>query len=176
MFVVMSDSHSDRGIVEDIKNRYWTKASAIFHCGDSELPSSDPIWHGLTVVAGNCDYDEGYKNYQLCKVEGKKILITHGHLYGVGLGLDRLSYFAEQEEADVTLFGHIHRPVVELIGRRLFINPGSVSKPRGEWNIKMYALVEVFTDKAHTRYKISYRDRKHRKIPKLQFVKEFVND
>ncbi|HFZ6664324.1 TPA: YfcE family phosphodiesterase, partial [Streptococcus agalactiae] len=42
--VVMSDSHGDRDIVKDIKNHYLGKVDVIFHNGDSELPSSDPIW------------------------------------------------------------------------------------------------------------------------------------
>lgn len=44
MFVVMSDSHYDRDVVQSIKSKYLNEATAIFHCGDSELPSSDEIW------------------------------------------------------------------------------------------------------------------------------------
>ena len=40
--IVMSDSHGERDIVVDIKNRYQGKVDAIFHNGDSELESSDP--------------------------------------------------------------------------------------------------------------------------------------
>ena len=58
--IVMSDSHGDRDIVADIKKRYQGKVDAIFHNGDSELESSDPIWKGIYVVRGNCDYDSGY--------------------------------------------------------------------------------------------------------------------
>ena len=38
--IVMSDSHGERDIVADIKNRYQGKVDAIFHNGDSELESS----------------------------------------------------------------------------------------------------------------------------------------
>ena len=41
--IVMSDSHGDREIVEDIKKTYQGKVDAIFHNGDSELPRSDPV-------------------------------------------------------------------------------------------------------------------------------------
>ena len=53
MFVVMSDSHTDRDVIKKIKKRYEGTASALFHCGDSELPSNDDIWQGINVVAGN---------------------------------------------------------------------------------------------------------------------------
>lgn len=72
MFVVMSDSHYDRDVVKSIKSKYLNEATAIFHCGDSELPSSDEIWQGITVVAGNCDYDSGNHDFLTQEVEGKR--------------------------------------------------------------------------------------------------------
>ncbi|RZI48144.1 metallophosphoesterase [Lactococcus kimchii] len=166
MFVVMSDSHYDRNVVESIKKKYQASATAIFHCGDSELLSSDEIWNGITVVAGNCDYDNGYQDFILQEVEGKKVLITHGHLFYVGLGLDRYSYFAEEKGADIALFGHIHRPVAQKINGVLYLNPGSVAQPRGEYDVKMYATIEI-TDR---QYKISYRNLQHEPISELQFI------
>ena len=41
VIIVMSDSHGDRQIVEEIKNHYKGKVDAIFHNGDSELESTD---------------------------------------------------------------------------------------------------------------------------------------
>lgn len=51
--LVMSDSHGDRQIVEDIKHHYLSKVDAIFHNGDSELDSQDSLWDGIQVVNGN---------------------------------------------------------------------------------------------------------------------------
>ena len=81
--IVMSDSHGDRDIVADIKNRYQGKVDAIFHNGDSELESSDPIWKGIYVVRGNCDYDSGYPERLVVKLGDVIIAQTHGHLYGI---------------------------------------------------------------------------------------------
>ena len=58
--IVMSDSHGDRAIVEEIRNHYIGKVDAIFHNGDSELPSDDEVWQGIQVVAGNMDFYDGY--------------------------------------------------------------------------------------------------------------------
>ena len=66
--IVMSDSHGERDIVVDIKNRYQGKVDAIFHNGDSELESSDPVWEGIHVVRGNCDYDSGYPERLVVKL------------------------------------------------------------------------------------------------------------
>lgn len=173
MIVIMSDSHTQRLVIESIKQEYAEKASAIIHCGDSELFSSDKIWEGVSVVAGNCDYDTDYATEKLIQADGMKVLVTHGHLQRLNpssLGL--IPELAEKWEADIVCFGHIHRPVAEIIDRRLFINPCSVSQPRGAYQ-KMYALVTVHDDESRRRFNISYRDLKHQPIEDLQLELEF---
>ena len=88
--IVMSDSHGDREIVSNIKQRYQGEVDAIFHNGDSELPSSDPIWDGIKVVRGNCDYDTGYPERLTTYLDDIVIAQTHGHLYNINFTWDRL--------------------------------------------------------------------------------------
>ena len=95
--IVMSDSHGERDIVVDIKNRYQGKVDAIFHNGDSELESSDPVWDGIHVVRGNCDYDSGYPERLVVKLGDVIIAQTHGHLYGINFTWDKLDLWAQQE-------------------------------------------------------------------------------
>lgn len=140
--IVMSDSHGDREVVAAIKDRYLGKVDAIFHNGDSELGSSDPIWEGIHVVAGNCDHDSGYKDSLITSFDGFTIAQTHGHLYHINFTWDRLDYFAQETGADICLYGHLHRPAAWQLGKTVFINPGSVTQPRGEVNEKLYARVE----------------------------------
>ena len=45
--IVMSDSHGDSLIVEEIRDRYLGKVDAIFHDGDSELRPDSPLWEGF---------------------------------------------------------------------------------------------------------------------------------
>ena len=99
--IVMSDSHGERDIVVDIKNRYQGKVDAIFHNGDSELESSDPVWEGIHVVRGNCDYDSGYPERLVVKLGDVIIAQTHGHLYGINFTWDKLDLWAQQEDADI---------------------------------------------------------------------------
>ena len=42
--IVMSDSHGDSLIVEEIRDRYVGKVDAVFHNGDSELRPDSPLW------------------------------------------------------------------------------------------------------------------------------------
>ena len=87
--IVMSDSHGERDIVVDIKNRYQGKVDAIFHNGDSELESSDPVWEGIHVVRGNCDYDSGYPERLVVKLGVGLMHKKHGILYAFILTGDK---------------------------------------------------------------------------------------
>ena len=161
--IVMSDSHGDRDIVEDIKKRYQGKVDAIFHNGDSELESSDPVWDGIYVVRGNCDYDSGYPERLVVKLGDVIIAQTHGHLYGINFTWDKLDLWAQQEDADICLYGHLHAATAWRNGKTVFINPGSVSQPRGPINVKLYA--KVLIDNAKIR--VEYYTRDHELYPEL---------
>lgn len=141
--VVMSDSHGDRDIVQEIKSYYQGKVDAIFHNGDSELPSSDPIWQGIQVVGGNCDYDSGYLPSLVTHLDDVTIAQTHGHLYNINFTWDRLDLFAQETDADICLYGHLHSPAAWRNGKTIFVNPGSVSQPRGQVNEKLYAVISI---------------------------------
>lgn len=162
-FVVMSDSHGDYDIVKDIKDRYQGKVDAIFHNGDSELKSSDPVWDGIYLVRGNCDYDDGYPENNVVELNGITIAQTHGHLYQINFMWDRLDLFAQEAGADICLYGHLHRASAWRMEDIVFINPGSVLQPRGEVMEKLYALVTV-TD---TTIKVDFYTRNHELYPQL---------
>ncbi|MGT2895737.1 metallophosphoesterase [Streptococcus entericus] len=165
--VVMSDSHGDRAVVEAIKEHYQGKVDAIFHNGDSELPSTDKIWSGIQVVQGNCDYDEGYSQHLVTSLPHLTIAQTHGHLYAINFMWDKLIYFAQEAQADICLYGHLHRAAAWQEGKTVFVNPGSVSQPRGEVQEKLYAVIEA-DDKTIC---VDFYDLNHQLYPRLS--KEF---
>lgn len=145
--IVMSDSHGDRQVVENIKEHYLGKVDAIFHNGDSELEAYDSVWDGIQVVRGNCDFDSGYKEILVTRFDGLTVAQTHGHLYHINFMWDRLNLFAQEAEADICLYGHLHRADAWQEGNIVFINPGSVLQPRGEIMEKLYAKVTVTSQK-----------------------------
>ncbi|WP_057490396.1 metallophosphoesterase [Streptococcus orisasini] len=160
--IIMSDSHGDRQIVKEIKERYLGKADAIFHNGDSELPASDPIWEGIQVVCGNCDFGD-YPDSLVTDLPGLTVAQTHGHLFNINFGFERLDLWAQEEDADICTYGHLHRPAVWKNGKTVFINPGSVSQPRGEINERLYARV-CFDENT---IKVDYFTRDHEIYPPL---------
>ncbi|WP_159547799.1 metallophosphoesterase [Streptococcus halichoeri] len=145
--IVMSDSHGDRAVVEDIKAKYINQVDAIFHNGDSELLACDPLWQGIFVVAGNCDYDSDYPATQTISLGQDRIIQTHGHLQHINFTWDRLGYLAQEAQATLCLYGHLHRPAAWQSQGTVFINPGSVAQPRGEVSEKLYAYITLTDEK-----------------------------
>ena len=58
------------------------------------------------------------------------MLMCHGHTYGVKQSLLTAGYTAEEQNLDLFLFGHTHKPLVDMRGKTLFLNPGSIGDPR----------------------------------------------
>ena len=166
--IVMSDSHGDRAIVEDIKNHYLGKVDAIFHNGDSELKSDDPVWDGIQVVGGTMDFYGGYPERLVTDLNGLRVVQAHGHLFHINFSFQKLDLWAQEENADICLYGHLHIPDAWMEGRTLFLNPGSISQPRGLVTERLYAKIEIENDY----FRVDYYYRNHVLYPSLS--KEFA--
>jgi putative phosphoesterase len=82
------------------------------------------------IVAGNCDLDHRDQLELVLAFGDHKILLVHGHQYGVKKDLNRLYYRASELEVDAVVFGHTHQPMCEQHGGLWMINPGSPNRPR----------------------------------------------
>ena len=86
---------------------------------------------------------------------GQQILFVHGHMEGVDFGYNKLGLDAKMQGIHVAVHGHTHVPVFEQRGDFTFINPGSISRPRGG-NPASFAILTVektFVDAAFLRIK-----------------------
>jgi hypothetical protein len=57
---------------------------------------------------------------------GLAVHVSHGD----ELGTPRPTGLVQRYGADVIVYGHTHRPIVEWIGRQLVVNPGAAGPPR----------------------------------------------
>lgn len=90
-------------------------------------------------VPGNCDFRPTEAAEQLLFMEDKRILLCHGHTYGVKQSLLSAAYAAEEKRVDLFLFGHTHRAYNEMRGSIVFLNPGSI----GEGSSPTYGVVRI---------------------------------
>ncbi|MDY3986254.1 metallophosphoesterase family protein [Dysosmobacter sp.] len=126
--LVLSDSHGNLSHMEEAVLR--VRPRMILHLGDC-WRDGEKI-HDLfpdipfRQVPGNCDYRPAEPAEQLLFLEDKRVLMCHGHTYGVKQTLLNAGYAAEAQNLDLFLFGHTHKPLVDMRGKTLFLNPGSI--------------------------------------------------
>jgi putative phosphoesterase len=97
----------------------------------------------VRAVVGNCDYHMTDPTHALVEIGGVRILLTHGHLYGVKHTLDRIYYKAREAQVRVAVFGHSHVPVSIDDGGVLLLNPGSLTAPRVATDGPTCAILEI---------------------------------
>ncbi|TQR16158.1 metallophosphoesterase family protein [Psychrobacillus soli] len=161
--LVMSDTHRDIETMERVME-HCTDVNAVIHCGDSELAASYFDSKSVHIVRGNCDFDEGFSEEVILELENETILIVHGHKHQVKTTLMPLKYRAEEVDATIVCFGHSHLLGAELQNGTLYINPGSLHKPRGRKE-KSYAIIE----KLENAWNVLFFSSKHVIIEKIIF-------
>ena len=132
--VTFSDSHGDLAALSSVL-KAQPQAAAFLHLGDGHseleyLRALNPKAR-IMFVRGNCDWGSTDKDEEMLVAAGKKIFFTHGHMYDVKRGVDRLIHRALSLGADVACFGHTHASLSQKAGDLHLLNPGSVHLPRG---------------------------------------------
>jgi len=124
------------------------KPDHLFFTGDYYADGYKLAQHfniGWTGVIGNCDFRKKGRKEQQVTYAGKKVLLVHGHQYGIKRSLNSLYYKAQETGVDLVLFGHTHVPMCEQVDGIWFINPGSASLPR-YGSHPSYALIDFIDD------------------------------
>ena len=128
--LVLSDSH---GEVESMARAVEkTKPDLIVHLGDCwrDAEQLRMLFPHLPMeqVPGNCDFRPGEATEKLVFWGNLRVLLCHGHTYGVKTSMMSAGYAAQEKEVDLFLFGHTHRPFCDWRGKTNFFNPGSIGK------------------------------------------------
>ena len=147
--LVLSDSHGN--IANMIRAVEQEAPRMIFHLGDcwrdgERLHDRYPDLP-FEQVPGNCDFRSSQPAEQLLYLEDKRVLLCHGHTYGVKQSLLAAGLAAEEKDLDLFLFGHTHKPLVDMRGKTLFLNPGSI----GDYARPTYGIVTLENGKLNAR-------------------------
>ena len=127
--MVVSDTHGAR--VLEICNiaRADKEITHILHLGDyaSDAEQFAKLLPDKKVlgVRGNNDIFSRFPLERQCELCGKKMLLIHGHTYGVKTGLHKLAHRARELDAELVLFGHTHLKCDEAIDGIRFLNPSA---------------------------------------------------
>ena len=150
--LAVSDSHGNKDILNELALRYSNQVDHFVHCGDSELSSSDLIWGIMSTVMGNCDYDYQMNDEYRFQAGSKNVLVVHGHQHSVRSSIAGLKREAQQANVSLVFYGHTHIAKAEQEEGILFINPGSISQPRGSLMEKTYCIVTLDDQTATVTY------------------------
>lgn len=142
--LLVSDTHGREGALEEALE--IEKPDFMCHMGDVE-GSEDYIREiahcPIAMVAGNNDFFSDLNNEVMFELQGFKIWMTHGHYYYVSLGTERLRTEGRERGADIVLFGHTHRPYLEMDQDIILANPGSLVYPRQEKRRPSYMVLNL---------------------------------
>lgn len=141
--LAVSDTHNAPALLASIVRQELPFDELVF-CGDgfsdiarAELPASFMI----SAVVGNVDRPQGFCSPEqlVTEIGGKKVLITHGDLFGVKHGLERIRHHGATRGADLVVFGHTHEQYAETSSRPILVNPGSLRQGH-------YCIIEIEGD------------------------------
>lgn len=144
--LVISDSHGRTTLMEQVVRQHLHEIEAVCFLGDilRDVAKLQDIFPNLLIhaVPGNCDFGSTKEQVLTVELGGVKILLTHGHLHGVKRNYNTITAYATEMGVSACFFGHSHVPVVFEKNGITFLNPGSITEPRGDLG-KSYALVEI---------------------------------
>ena len=138
----ISDIHGNTGCLNKAVERFKKEnaekliilgdfSSYYFSSSDFEIAEIlNNMAGSIIAVKGNCDSNEidnifnfGLGLIKIIDINGKKVTITHGHIY------NRSNI--PENCGEIFLSGHTHVGNMEKVGNKIIANPGSISKPRG---------------------------------------------
>lgn len=144
----ITDSHRHFSFLVEMMEK--EKPERVFAMGDytkdfeelSYLYSEIPF----EIVKGNCDFwDSHFSEEKIIFLEGKRIFLTHGHLYGVKSNYNFLRKMGRKMKCDIILFGHTHREFLEEKDM-ILANPGAAQDGK-------YGILDLQKEKVEIKLK-----------------------
>jgi putative phosphoesterase len=140
---VVSDTHRNKSSIEQLRDKI-SGLDMLIHLGDNvdDISIIEKYYTGNIIsVKGNCDFLKSIPTERIEEICGKKLFLTHGHIYDVKNNLLRLRDKALQIGATIVLYGHTHIGQIDFEEGIWYINPGSVSLPRD--GDRSFAIINI---------------------------------
>lgn len=144
--LIVSDSHGRCYYLESALNRV-KPIDLLIHLGDVE--GDEQYIKGIAecpvaMVSGNNDFFTQTPKEDYVQIGKYYVMLTHGHRYGVNYGVEQIKETALLNGADIVMFGHTHRPLIDLTDDKIWaINPGSITQPRQQGKIPTFIIMDI---------------------------------
>ena len=107
------------------------------------------------MVMGNNDFFADLPREKEFVVGKYRIWLTHGHNYYVSMGNETIKREARARGVDIVMYGHSHKPVVDLGEDVIAVNPGSLTYPRQEGRRPSFIIMDL-DRKGEAHFTINY--------------------
>lgn len=143
--LIVSDTHRHNDNYFRVLDRIGA-VDLVIHCGDAE-GSEYAICEGAgcetLIVMGNNDFFSKLPREIETQIGNYKVWITHGHNYYVSTSAEFIKQEAVNRGFDIVIYGHTHRPLIEIEDDIVALNPGSLSYPRQDGRRPSFILMEI---------------------------------
>lgn len=150
--LIVSDTHRRNENYIKVLERV-SPVDMVIHCGDnegSEYLIAESAGCPVQMVVGNNDFFSDLPREKEFHIGKYKVWLTHGHNYYVSMSNENLKHEARMRGVDVVMYGHTHRPVVDIEDDIIAVNPGSLTYPRQDNRKPSYIIMDLDREgKAH---------------------------
>ena len=149
--LIVSDTHRKNDNYFDVLK--LENPNLVIHCGDAE-GSEYALTQGakcpVKIVLGNNDFFSDLPREKEFNIGKYRVWLTHGHNFYVSMSNEHIKREARERGVDIVMYGHSHRPVVDIDDDVIAVNPGSLTYPRQEGRRPSFVIMELDKDgKAH---------------------------
>ncbi|MCR4755776.1 MAG: metallophosphoesterase [Lachnospiraceae bacterium] len=155
--LIVSDTHGSNSLYLALVKKY-APLDMVIHCGDTDgtdqtilMSPECPVY----LVQGNNDFFSEAPKEQEFLIGRYRVLLTHGHHYYISMGNEILKQEARARHCNIVMYGHTHRPVIDLSSDVIAINPGSLTYPRQE-NRKPSYILMTLDDEGEAHFELNY--------------------
>lgn len=155
--LIVSDTHRKNDNYFTLLERQ-KPLDMVIHCGDtegSEYALSQAAECPVQIVLGNNDFFSQLPRELEFEIGRYHVWVTHGHTYYVSVGCERIKQEARERGVDIVMFGHTHRPFLDIEKDLVTLNPGSISYPRQDGHRPSYIIMEL-DDTGEADFRIEY--------------------
>lgn len=146
--LIVSDTHGRHGNLEWVLEQE-APIDMFLHLGDVEEDEyyiNAALQCRTHLVAGNNDFYSDLPREKEIMIGKYRVYMTHGHMQYVSMNTRRLKDEGRRRQAHIVMYGHTHRPDIDLSEDVIAINPGSLSYPRQSGRIPSYVIMEIDND------------------------------
>lgn len=158
--LIVSDTHRKNDLYVKLCEEL-APLDMVIHCGDiegSEYIINEAARCPVKMVAGNNDFFSDTKRDEEFSIGKYKIWVTHGHHFYVSMDNEILKDEAKSRGIDIVMYGHTHKPVIDIETDVVAINPGSLTYPRQEGKKPSYVIMEI-DDEGEAHFSLNYIER-----------------